>query len=214
MIFCLKKIWISLRQSRRSGFCGTTVAVVGAGALGQMTAHQLVRSGFEKLILIDKDVLEYSNFNRQLYALDSTVNQSKAEVLKAGLMDIWPQADIRVCETFLDECNGKALASGADLLMDCVDNADTKVCLEKLAAELKIPLVHGAVEGWYGQAATIFPGDALLERLYVNRKKQETAWLLMPDGLHDRGAADGEAAENWRRGSENRCAGACCLWTC
>lgn len=157
---------------------GTTVAVVGAGALGQMTAHQLVRSGFEKLILIDKDVLEYSNFNRQLYALDSTVNQSKAEVLKAGLLDIWPQADIRVCETFLDECNGKALASGADLLMDCVDNADTKVCLEKLAAELKIPLVHGAVEGWYGQAATIFPGDALLERLYVNRKKQETAALM------------------------------------
>ena len=55
----------------------TKVAVIGAGALGQMVAHQLVRSGFEKLILIDKDVLEYSNFNRQLYAVNSTVNQSK-----------------------------------------------------------------------------------------------------------------------------------------
>ena len=92
------------------------VAVVGAGALGQMAAHQLVRGGFEKLILIDKDVLEYSNFNRQLYALDSTVNQSKAEVLKAGLLDIRPQADIKICKTFLDECNGKHLLSGACLL--------------------------------------------------------------------------------------------------
>ena len=154
------------------------VAVVGAGALGQMAAHQLVRGGFEKLILIDKDVLEYSNFNRQLYALDSTVNQSKAEVLKAGLLDIRPQADIKICKTFLDECNGRHLLSGADLLMDCVDDADTKVCLEKLAEELKIPLIHGAVEGWYGQVATIFPGDALLERLYMYPKKQEVSALM------------------------------------
>ena len=156
----------------------TTVAVVGAGALGQMAAHQLVRGGFEKLILIDKDVLEYSNFNRQLYALDSTVNQSKAEVLKAGLLDIRPQADIRICEAFLDEHNGRHLMSGADLMMDCVDDADTKVYLEKLAEELKIPLIHGAVEGWYGQAATIFPGDALLEQIYKYPKKQDVTALM------------------------------------
>lgn len=83
----------------------TKVAVIGAGALGQMVAHQLVRSGFEKLILIDKDVLEYSNFNRQLYAVNSTVNQSKAAVLKARLLDIHPQIDVRTCETFLNESN-------------------------------------------------------------------------------------------------------------
>lgn len=157
----------------------TKVAVVGAGALGQMTAHQLVRSGFEKLILIDKDALEYSNFNRQLCAMHSTVNQSKTAILKAQLLDINPQIQVRVYEPFLDEGNGKQLAADADILVDCVDNVETKVYLEKLAAELRIPLVHGAVEGWYGQVTTVFPGDFVLERLYARRKKQEAAALMI-----------------------------------
>lgn len=157
----------------------TKVAVIGAGALGQMAAHQLVRSGFEKLILIDKDILEYSNFNRQLYAVNSTVNQSKVAVLKAGLLDIHPQIDVRTCETFLNECNGKELLSEADIVVDCVDDIETKVYLEKLIAELNVPLVHGAVEGWYGQVTTIFPGDRVLERLYMHRKKQEAAALML-----------------------------------
>ena len=158
----------------------TKVAVIGAGALGQMAAHQLVRSGFEQLILVDGDVLEYSNFNRQLYALYSTLNQSKTEVLKRQLLDIHPQIDIKSYETFLDEKNGKELISGADIVVDCVDDIETKVYLEKLADELNIPLVHGAVEGWYGQVTTVLPGDRVLEQLYMHRKKQQVSALWQP----------------------------------
>ena len=156
----------------------TKVAVIGAGALGQMAAHQLVRSGFEQLILVDGDVLEYSNFNRQLYATDSTVGRSKVEVLKAGLLDIHPQIDITTYETFLNGNNGKELVSEADIVVDCVDDMETKVYLEKLMDELNIPLVHGAVEGWYGQVTTIFPGDRVLEQLYMNRKEQKVTALM------------------------------------
>lgn len=155
------------------------VAVIGAGALGQMVTHQLVRTGFEKLILIDKDVLEYSNFNRQMYAMNSTVNQSKVAVLKAQVLDINPKIDVKTHETFLDQSNGKHLVSDADIVVDCVDDIETKIYLEKLSTELKIPLVHGAVEGWYGQVTTILPGDSVLERLYVHRKKQEVAALMI-----------------------------------
>ena len=157
----------------------TKVAVVGAGALGQMAAHQLVRSGFEKLILIDKDILEYSNFNRQLYAADSTVNQSKVAVLKTKLLDIHSQIDVKTHETFLNESNGKALVSEADIVVDCVDDIETKIYLEKLMTEINVPLVHGAVEGWYGQVTTILPGDRVLERLYMHRKKQEVTALML-----------------------------------
>ena len=156
-----------------------TVAVIGAGALGQMAAHQLVRTGFEKLILIDKDVLEYSNFNRQMYAVNSTVNQSKVAVLKAQVLDIDPKIDIKIHETFLDQSTGKHLVSDADIVVDCVDDIETKIYLEKLSAELNIPLVHGAVEGWYGQVTTVLPGDSVLERLYIHRKKQEVTALMI-----------------------------------
>lgn len=156
----------------------TKVAIIGVGALGQMVAHQLVRSGFEQLILVDKDVLEYSNFNRQLYATDSTVGRSKVEVLKAGLLDIHPQIDITTYETFLNGNNGKKLVSEADMVVDCVDDMETKVYLEKLMDESNIPLVHGAVEGWYGQVTTIFPGDRVLEQLYMHRKEQKVTALM------------------------------------
>ena len=63
------------------------VAVVGTGALGQMAAHELVRSGFEQITLIDSDIMDESNFNRQLYAANSTMNQLKVNVLEKGLKE-------------------------------------------------------------------------------------------------------------------------------
>ena len=142
------------------------VAVVGTGALGQMAAHELVRSGFERITLIDSDIMDESNFNRQLYAANSTMNQLKVNVLEKGLKDIRPEAQITVHSERLNEAHGKALIGDADILLDCVDDIPSKLCLEKLAEELGIPLVHGAVEGWYGQVAVVYPGDGLLSMLY------------------------------------------------
>lgn len=156
----------------------TKVAVVGAGALGQMAAHELVRSGFEKLILIDKDVIDESNLNRQLYAAASTMNQLKVDVLSKGLKDICPGNDITVHSGFLNEANGKELVGAADILLDCVDDIPTKLYLERLAAELGIPMVHGAVEGWYGQVSTIYPGDSVLSALYQTKKVQAVSALV------------------------------------
>ena len=100
------------------------------------------------------------------------------EVLKAGLLDIHPQIDITTYETFLNGNNGKKLVSEADMVVDCVDDMETKVYLEKLMDESNIPLVHGAVEGWYGQVTTIFPGDRVLEQLYMHRKEQKVTALM------------------------------------
>lgn len=153
-------------------------AVVGVGALGQMAAHELVRIGFEKIILIDKDVMDESNLNRQLYAATSTMNQLKVDVLCKGLKDICPGADITVHSGFLNAVNGRDLVGDADILLDCVDDIPTKLYLEKLAAELGIPMVHGAVEGWYGQVGTIYPGDSVLSVLYKTKKVQEVSALV------------------------------------
>ncbi len=156
----------------------TKVAVIGAGALGQMAAHELVRSGFEILRLIDKDVVDGSNFNRQLYAANSTLNQRKVSVLKKGLMDIRPGAQISVHCDFLNGTNGKDLVEGADILLDCVDDIPTKLYLENLAEELGIPMVHGAVEGWHGQVTVIYPGDSVLPVLYQTKKAQKVSALV------------------------------------
>ena len=154
------------------------VAVVGTGALGQMAAHELVRSGFEQITLIDSDIMDESNFNRQLYAANSTMNQLKVNVLEKGLKDIRPEAQITVHSERLNEANCKALIGDADILLDCVDDIPSKLCLEKLAEELGIPLVHGAVEGWYGQVAVVYPGDGLLSMLYRTKKDQQVSAMV------------------------------------
>ena len=154
------------------------VAVVGTGALGQMAAHELVRSGFEQITLIDSDIMDESNFNRQLYAANSTMNQLKVNVLEKGLKDIRPEAQITVHSERLNEANGKELIGDADILLDCVDDIPSKLCLEKLAEELGIPLVHGAVEGWYGQVAVVYPGDGLLSMLYRTKKDQQVSAMV------------------------------------
>ena len=154
------------------------VAVVGTGALGQMAAHELVRSGFEQITLIDSDIMDESNFNRQLYAANSTMNQLKVNVLEKGLKDSRPEAQITVHSERLNEAIGKALIGDVDILLDCVDDIPSKLCLEKLAEELGIPLVHGAVEGWYGQVAVVYPGDGLLSMLYRTKKDQQVSAMV------------------------------------
>lgn len=147
-----------------------TAAIVGVGALGQMTAHELVRLGFKNLVLIDKDVFTPGNKNRQLYAKDETMGWAKAEVTGRELNELASELNITVYKEYLTEINGSALIGDAKIIVDCTDNVQSKLYLERLAEEKKIPLVHGAVEGWCGQAAVVYPGDRILEKIYQDRK--------------------------------------------
>ena len=161
----------------------TKAAVVGLGALGQMAAQELVRAGFEELILVDGDCMDPDNLNRQLYADILTMGQPKTQVVCERLGDISPRLKITEHTEFLNPENGERLLKGADLLLDCVDNIPTKQYLEKLAGALGIPLIHGAVEGWCGQAAVIFPGERLMEVLYQNKMEQVIASVQTAEAL-------------------------------
>lgn len=157
----------------------TSVLIVGAGALGQMAAHTLLRSGFVRLTVVDKDRFVSDNDNRQLYARPETEGLKKVEVLRKELKKISREAEIRAVEQFVDETNGEELAASADILVDCVDDIRTKKYLERLADSRGICLVHGAVEGWFGQVSTVCPGDGTLAFLYPEgRVRQESALMV------------------------------------
>jgi molybdopterin/thiamine biosynthesis adenylyltransferase len=64
------------------------------------------------------------------------------------------------------ENNAREICLGHDVLVDALDNIPSRLVLERTAEELQIPFVHGAIAGWYGQVATVLPGDRLLSRLY------------------------------------------------
>ena len=153
-------------------------AVIGLGALGQMAAHLLVRSGFEELTLCDGDRMEESNRNRQLYADVLTLGMPKTEAVSEKLCDISPRLKLREYDCFLDPENGREILKGADLVLDCVDRIPVKLFLQELAEEMGIPLIHGAVEGWFGQVCTVFPGDRSLSVLYGKQREQGVTALM------------------------------------
>ena len=134
---------------------------------------------FKDLILMDPDRMDYSNFNRQLYAAYSVLEQFKAEILAAQMKDIAPDIRLQVYTEFLDGSNGQKIIAGRDILVDCVDDIRSKLYMEQLAESLNIPLVHGAVEGWFGQITSVYPGDRILSKLYQTKRQQKVTAMAV-----------------------------------
>lgn len=141
------------------------VAIIGCGGLGGYVIEQLVRIGVGRLHLFDPDVFTPSNCNRQLNALQSTLGQAKAEVAASRARDIHPFCTVRpFVADFRAVSEGDAFA--VDVAVDCLDDIQARRDLAALCNRRAIPLVHGAVSGWYGQVGVQLPGGNLIEQLY------------------------------------------------
>jgi molybdopterin/thiamine biosynthesis adenylyltransferase len=135
------------------------VAVVGVGGLGSPVAYYLAAAGIGTLLLIDEQKPELSNLNRQILHWKEDVGKNpKPESARWKLERFNP--DIRI-ETFvgrLDGSNVEKVLDGVHVIVDCLDNFTTRFLLDEYSQRKRIPLVHGAVEGTYGQVTTIVPG--------------------------------------------------------
>lgn len=97
------------------------VAIAGMGGVGGIDMIMLARLGISKFTIADFDVFETANFNRQYGATMSTLGQSKAEVMKAKVLDINPEADVRVFNEPIGAENADAFLDGADIFVDGID---------------------------------------------------------------------------------------------
>lgn len=144
----------------------STVVVVGAGGLGGWVIEGLARMGVGHLTLIDGDTFQENNLNRQIGCTERTLGQSKVSVLAQRVAEVNGAVAVSALERWLDEANAPELLGGADVIVDALDNLPTRMVLQRAAAVLGIPVVHGAIGGYTGQVMTIYPGDAGLYALY------------------------------------------------
>ena len=144
------------------------VLVVGCGGLGGMVIECLARIGVGHLRVVDGDVFEESNLNRQL--LSSTMNLGRPKTLaaKQRVMAINPLVEVDVVQAELTEENNADLLADCDVAVDCLDNIPARLLLQQAAKTAEVPLVHGAVAGWLGRICVIQPGEDLLSLLYPN----------------------------------------------
>ena len=142
------------------------VVVIGAGGLGGYILEQLARLGVGQIVSIDDDVFEENNLNRQLLATPANLGCAKVKVAEQRINEINPAVTLMPVQALFSLANGPALLAGADCVVDAVDNVTARLELAEICCTLKIPLVHGAIAGWYGHVATILPGDDSLQKIY------------------------------------------------
>ena len=124
----------------------TSVAVIGLGGVGSYSAEALARSGIGKFILIDFDVIEPSNINRQILALQSTIGKPKVEIMQQRIRDINPKAEVIIYQEVLDGNNQERLLEGAEYCVDSIDSLNSKISLLEflLKNERKFISIMGA----------------------------------------------------------------------
>ena len=136
------------------------VFIAGAGGLGCPISIYLAAAGIGKISLVDKDTVALSNLNRQILHWEKDIDREKAISAKEKLTEINRDIKIDAKSETITENNASDLVADADLIIDAMDNFSTRYLLNRTALEKGIPFVHGAINGFHGQATTVLPGES------------------------------------------------------
>lgn len=120
----------------------SSVAVLGIGGVGSFATEALARSGIGRLILVDKDVVDITNVNRQIHALLSTVGQSKVQLMKERIRDIHPDCEVIDLNMFYtEETYEQFFAYDFDFVIDASDTVAYKIHIIKQCRQQNIPII-------------------------------------------------------------------------
>ena len=142
------------------------ILVVGCGGLGGYIIEMLTRIGVGTIRAVDGDRFDETNLNRQILSTPDLLGVSKAVAAAARISQVNPDVRAEAHYCFLNEDNAEELVYGCDLVMDALDNIESRRVLARACEKNGVPLVYGAISGWVAQAAVSMPGDGFVEKLY------------------------------------------------
>lgn len=144
----------------------STALVLGCGALGSVAADLLARAGIGRLVIVDRDFVELTNLQRQVLFDEQDVADllPKAEAARRKLARINSEVEVTAIVDDIDHRNIERFAAGADVLVDGLDNFETRYLANDCAVKNGIPYVYGGAVGTTGAAFAVLPhtpkGDA------------------------------------------------------
>ena len=144
----MKKNWLErtellIKETNLEKLKNANVLVIGLGGVGSFAAEFLARAGVGKMTIVDGDVVDITNINRQLPALHSTIGKLKAEIVGERLLDINPELQLTKFNEFLNPENMEGILDSQkfDYVLDCIDSVTPKITLIKYARRKKIKIV-------------------------------------------------------------------------
>ncbi len=167
-IYCLKKGYVPSRYVRSMGTIGidgqirllsSAVAVIGCGGLGGLVCDLLARAGTGRLVMVDSDIFDETNLNRQLLATEETLGRPKARVAAERVAEVNGAVEAEGRQCRFDTFTAEGILEGMDLAVDCLDNLSSRRVLFAECASRGIPIISGAIAGFWGQVGVVMPGD-------------------------------------------------------
>jgi molybdopterin/thiamine biosynthesis adenylyltransferase len=151
------------------------VFIAGAGGLGSPVSIYLAAAGVGRIRICDAGAVETSNLNRQILHSDGDVGRRKIESAVRTLRSVNPHVEIEGLDARIGRESVANLVSGSDILVDCLDNFETRYFLNEHAVKTGLPLVHAGVWGMAGQLTFIkAPETPCLNCLFPEAPPQET----------------------------------------
>ncbi len=153
------------RQILLSGFdlekqeilMNSKILVIGAGGLGCAASQYIVAAGIGQITIVDDDVVEVSNLQRQVLHFEESIGCKKVDSAKNTLTKINPHVDITTIDKRLSHKELESAVTAHDLVLDCTDNLETRNTLNDICYAMKKPLVSGAAIRMEGQIFCVIP---------------------------------------------------------
>ena len=159
----------------------STVLICGCGGLGSIVVTNLISVGVENIILLDYDVVEISNLNRQFIHKEKNIGKPKTISANDFITEFNHNVSVKLINEKLTQNNVNDIITSIDCVVDCFDNWDAKLLLNSACVNKNIPLVHGGVEANIGQVFTIIPHKtACLECFLSGQNHSVNKQILAP----------------------------------
>lgn len=138
----------------------SSIVIIGCGALGTVIANMMVRAGVGKIRIIDRDLIEYHNLQRQILFNEEDVKNKlpKAVAAERHLKKVNSSVEIEGVVADVHYANIEKLVSGTDLILDGLDNLETRFLINDVSLKHGIPWIYGGAIATYGMTMNIIPG--------------------------------------------------------
>jgi adenylyltransferase/sulfurtransferase len=133
------------------------VIIVGVGGLGSVSALYLTAAGIGKLRLCDGDRVQNTDLNRQILYSEESVGRLKVEEARKRLVSLNPNVEIEILPEFVNNQNADEMTKGCDLIVDGLDNIESRLIVNRQSIKMKKPYIYGAVQGWEGFVGLFHP---------------------------------------------------------
>lgn len=144
------------------------VVVVGCGALGTHALSLLVRAGVGHVTVIDRDIVDITNLQRQTMFLESDIGRPKAKVAEDHLTKTNSEVTVKGIVADINHTNAEKMLKGATVVVDATDNMDTRFLINDFCVKNGIPWIYGGAVGTSGMVLAIVPGGPCLRCLFMS----------------------------------------------